>query len=61
MRNTKGLTLFAAPYRKESIDRLIYSQYYRLIKTLFNTSKTYVFSNKAIENLALNLGYVQLL
>jgi hypothetical protein len=59
MRDTEGLTLFAAPRGKESMDGLIYSQCYGLIKTPFDTSKTYVFSNEAMENLALDPGYVQ--
>ncbi len=40
---------------------LIYSQFYSLIKVLFDAAKVYIFNNEAIENLALNLAYVQTL
>ena len=59
MRDTIGQTLFAMLHRKESLDSLVYSQFYSLIKTLFNTAKTYVFSNKSLENLALNPKYIK--
>lgn len=59
LRDTMGQTLFAVPQGKESMDGLIYSQFYGLIKTPFDTSKTYVFDNDAIENLALDPGYIR--
>jgi hypothetical protein len=40
---------------------LIYSQFYSLIKTSFNAAKVYIFNNKALENIALDPGYVQTL
>ncbi|KAN0089768.1 hypothetical protein V8E51_020028 [Hyaloscypha variabilis] len=51
MRDTVGQTMFASLYRQESRDGLIYSQFYGLIKTPFDSSK----------NLALDPGYVRLL
>ncbi|KAF2634335.1 hypothetical protein P280DRAFT_414005, partial [Massarina eburnea CBS 473.64] len=59
IKDTIGLTLFALPNSKENIKRLVYSQCYAIIKTLFDLSKQYVFSNKALKNLALDLGYVR--
>jgi hypothetical protein len=59
MRDTIGQTLFASPHGKESTDGLIYSQFYGLIKTPFDTSKTYVFHNESLENLALDPGYIR--
>jgi hypothetical protein len=59
MRDTTGQTLFAAPHGQESVDGLIYSQFYALIKTPFDTSKAYVFDNDSLENLALDPGYVR--
>ena len=59
MRDTIGQTLFAVPHRKESADGLVYSQFYSLIKTPFNTAQTYVFHNKSLKNLALNPAYIQ--
>ena len=59
LRDTMGQTLFASPHRKESADGLIYSQFYGLIKTPFDTSKAYVFGNESLENLALDPGYVR--
>ena len=59
MRDTIGQTLFAAPRRKESTDGLIYSQFYALIKTPFDSAKVYIFDNDSVENLALDLGYVR--
>jgi len=37
---------------------LIYSQFYALIKTPFDTSKVHVFDNESLENLALDPGYI---
>ncbi|KAH8585655.1 hypothetical protein B0O99DRAFT_696257 [Bisporella sp. PMI_857] len=59
MRDAMNQTFFAAPQRKESQDELIYSQFYNLIKTLFDTCKVYVFNNEALENLALDPGYIR--
>ena len=59
MRDTMGQTFFAAPRGRECQDGLIYSQFYALIKTPFDTSKVYVFDNEALENLALDPGYIQ--
>ena len=59
MRDTIGQTLFAAPRKKESTDRLIYSQFYALIKTPFDLAKVYIFNNDSVENLALDLGYIR--
>jgi hypothetical protein len=59
MRDTIGQTLFAAPQGKESQDGLIYSQFYAVIKTPFDTTKVYVFDNESLENLALDPGYIR--
>jgi hypothetical protein len=59
MQDTIGQTLFAAPRQQESMDGLVYSQFYGLIKTPFDTSKTYVFSNESLENLAVDPGYIR--
>lgn len=59
MRDTIGLTLFAAPQGAETRDGLIYSQFYRLIKTPFDSAKVDVFDNDSVENLALDPGYVR--
>ena len=59
MRDSMSQTMFAAPHGKESTDGLIYSQFYTLIKGPFNTSKTYVFDNEYLENLALDPRYIQ--
>jgi hypothetical protein len=59
MRDTMDQTLFAAPSGEESRDGLIYSQFYALNKTPFDTSKVYVFDNESLENLALDPGYVR--
>jgi hypothetical protein len=59
MRDTMGLTLFAAPRGAETRDGLIYSQFYGSIKTPFDSSKVYVFDNDSVENLALDPGYVR--
>jgi hypothetical protein len=58
MRDTVGQTLFASPQGQESRDRLIYSQFYGLIKTPFDSSKVYIFDNDSLENLALNPRYI---
>ncbi|KAN0103560.1 hypothetical protein V8E51_011873 [Hyaloscypha variabilis] len=59
MRDTVGQTMFASPHGQESRDGLIYSQFYGLIKTPFDSSKVYVFDNDSVENLALDPGYVR--
>ncbi|KAN0090652.1 hypothetical protein V8E51_013788 [Hyaloscypha variabilis] len=59
MRDTVGQTMFASLHRQESRDGLIYSQFYGLIKTPFNSSKVYVFNNNSVENLALDPGYIR--
>jgi len=59
MRDTIGQTLFAAPRGKESTDGLIYSQFYALIKTPFDSAKVYIFDNDSVENLALDPGYIR--
>jgi hypothetical protein len=59
IRDTIGQTLFAAPQGQECQDGLIYSQFYGLIKTPFDTSKVYVFDNESLENLALDPGYIR--
>ena len=59
MRDTVNQTFFAAPHGKERQDGLVYSQFYNLIKTPFDTSKVRVFDNEALENLALDPGYVR--
>ncbi|KAL5344208.1 hypothetical protein ACLOAV_010826 [Pseudogymnoascus australis] len=59
MRDTMGLTLFAAPRGAETRDGLIYSQFYGSIKTPFDSSKVYVFDNDSVENLAFDPGYVR--
>ncbi|KAF2176506.1 hypothetical protein K469DRAFT_813152 [Zopfia rhizophila CBS 207.26] len=57
--NPDGQTLFTSPHGKESTDGLIYSQFYGLIKTPFDTSKVYVFDNESLKNLALDPGYIR--
>ncbi|KAH7335628.1 hypothetical protein BKA66DRAFT_435522, partial [Pyrenochaeta sp. MPI-SDFR-AT-0127] len=59
IRDIIGQTLFTTLYSKESTDRLIYSQFYALIKTPFNTSKMYVFNNESLKNLALDPRYIR--
>jgi hypothetical protein len=59
MRDTMGQTLFAAPQGAETKDGLIYSQFYGLIKTPFDSAKVYVFDNDSVENLALDPGYIR--
>ena len=59
IRDTIGLTIFATPQGKEARDRLIYSQFYRLIKTPFDSAKVYIFDNDSIENLTLDPGYIR--
>ncbi|KAF2644131.1 hypothetical protein P280DRAFT_392127, partial [Massarina eburnea CBS 473.64] len=54
IKDTISLTLFTLPNSKENIKGLVYLQYYVIIKTLFNLSKY----NKALKNLALDLGYI---
>jgi hypothetical protein len=41
MRDTIGQTFFATPRGRETQEGLIYSQFYVLIKTPFDTSKVY--------------------
>ncbi|KAJ4332220.1 hypothetical protein N0V95_009712 [Ascochyta clinopodiicola] len=53
------LTLSTKPRGQENIDGLVYSQFYGTIKSLFDVSKVYVFNNQAVENLALDPGYVR--
>lgn len=59
MRDTMGQTFFTAPQGVEARDGLIYSQFYELIKTPFDSTKVYVFDNDSVENLALDPGYVR--
>jgi hypothetical protein len=59
MRDTIGQTLFANPQEQESLNSLVYSQFYALIKTPFNTAKAYVFNNESLKNLALDPGYIR--
>ena len=59
MRDTMGQTLSTVPHRQENMDGLVYSQFYATIKTPFDVSKVYVFDNEAIENLALDPGYIR--
>ncbi|KFY09998.1 hypothetical protein V491_07848 [Pseudogymnoascus sp. VKM F-3775] len=59
MRDTMSLTMFTTPQGKEARDGLIYSQFYRLIKTPFDSTKVYVFDNDSVENLALDPGYIR--
>ncbi len=59
MRDVIGQTLFATPQGGETKDGLIYSQFYGLIKTPFDSTKVYIFDNDAVENLALDPGYVR--
>lgn len=41
--------------------RVIYSQFYSLVKTPFDTAKVYIFNNEALENLVLDPAYVRTL
>jgi hypothetical protein len=59
VRDTVGQTFFAAPQGQETQDGLIYSQFYALVKSPFDTSKVYVFDNESLENLALDPGYIR--
>jgi hypothetical protein len=59
MRDTVGQTLFAPPCSQENTDGLVYSQFYGLVKTPFDTAKQYVFWHDALENLALDPGYIR--
>ena len=59
MRDTIGQTLSTALHGQENLDRLVYSQFYGTIKSPFDVSKVYVFDNQAIENLALDPGYIR--
>ncbi|KAF2279842.1 uncharacterized protein EI97DRAFT_438948 [Westerdykella ornata] len=59
MRDSMGQTLSTVPRGQENMDGLVYSQFYANIKTPFDDSKVYVFDNEAIENLALDPGYVR--
>ena len=59
MRDTVGQTFLAAPQGVECRDGLIYSQFYALIKTPFDSTKVYVFDNDSVENLALDPEYVR--
>ena len=54
-----GRTLFAVPQGQEYMGGIVYSQFYGLIKMLFNSSKTYGIAHDALENLALILDNVQ--
>ncbi|OBT74572.1 hypothetical protein VF21_07569 [Pseudogymnoascus sp. 05NY08] len=55
-----GQTLFAAPQGAETKDGLIYSQFYGLIKTPFDSAKVYGFDKDSVENLALDPGYISM-
>jgi hypothetical protein len=59
MRDTMGQTLSTIPRGQENLDGLVYSQFYANIKTPFDVTKVYVFDNQALENLALDPGYVR--
>ncbi|PVH96291.1 hypothetical protein DM02DRAFT_535575, partial [Periconia macrospinosa] len=58
-RDSMGLTLSTLPRGQENMDGLVYSQFYANIKTPFDDSKVYVFNNEAVENLALDPGYIR--
>ncbi|KFZ11857.1 hypothetical protein V501_04537 [Pseudogymnoascus sp. VKM F-4519 (FW-2642)] len=58
-RDAMDLTMFAAPQGAEARDGLIYSQFYELIKTPFDSTKVFVFDNDSVENLALDPGYIK--
>ena len=59
LRDSMGLTLSTLPRGQENLDGLVYSQFYANIKTPFDDSKVYVFDNEAVENLALDPGYIR--
>jgi hypothetical protein len=59
IQDATGQTIFAVLQGKETRDRLIYSQFYILIKTPFDSTKAYVFDNKSVENLALDPSYIR--
>ncbi|TGO31676.1 hypothetical protein BHYA_0443g00030 [Botrytis hyacinthi] len=61
IRDTAGQIIFAVPNESENRDGLIYSQFYGLIKMPFDLFKVYVFENNSVENLTLDLGYIQFL
>ena len=58
-RDSIGQTLSSVPRGQENMDGLVYSQFYGNIKTPFDDSKVYVFNNQAVENLALDPGYIR--
>jgi len=59
MRDSISQTIFTTLRGKESTDRLIYSQFYLLIKGPFNILKIYIFNNKSLKNLALDPRYIR--
>jgi hypothetical protein len=59
MRDAMSQTFFTARQGQECQDGLIYTQFYNLIKAPFDTAKRFVFNNDALENLALDPGYIR--
>ncbi|KAL1648604.1 hypothetical protein SLS61_006731 [Didymella pomorum] len=59
MQDSANQTLFAALGSTERLEGLVYSQFYRLVKAPFNTSKAYVFKQDTLKNLALDPSYAK--
>ena len=60
-RDSSNVTLFTALNSKERKEGLVYSQFYSLIKTPFNTAKAYVFQQDSLKKLVLDTKYMRLL
>jgi len=58
-RDSSNVTLFTALNGKERKEGLVYSQFYGLIKTPFDTAKAYVFQQDSLEKLVLDTEYVR--
>lgn len=58
LRDTGGLTVASRFGSMAERAGLVYSQFYNLVKNAFDAAKVYPFENEALENLALDPGYV---
>lgn len=59
LRDAGSQTITAAHSSKQFKAGLVYSQFYNLIKTPFDTTKIYLFQNENLENIALDPAYVR--
>src|SRR5947209_4824012 len=57
--DAESITIAPSRHSVEYQDGLVYSQFYNLIKVPFDTSKSFPFQMVALENLALDPGYVR--